>query len=73
MSKYYNIEKWKSDAFIIWLQYIGYRIQAKGMQVDFIPTYPSKHLPRGGCIKQDGRLNRQANTLFKEFQGHLDA
>lgn len=68
-----HIEPWMSEAFLIWVQYIGYRIVTKGLHSEFVPTYVSKQLPRGGSIDHRGRLNKAASNLFKEFKDHLRA
>jgi len=68
-----RIEPWMSEAFLLWVQYIGYRIVTKGMHSEFVPTYISKNLPRGGSIDCNGRLNKAASNLFKEFKDHVRA
>ncbi len=68
-----KIEPWMSEAFLLWLQYIGYRIVAKGMHSEILPKYKSKNLPRGGCIHHNGQMNKVANTLFAEFKEHVEA
>lgn len=73
MVKNKRIEPWMSEAFLIWIRYLGYRIVTKGFYIEFIPTYTSKNLPRGGSIDHLGRLNKQASKLFTEFKGHLEA
>ena len=47
MVKNKRIEPWMSEAFLIWIRYLGYRIVTKGFCTEFIPTYTSKNLPRG--------------------------
>lgn len=72
MVKNKRIEPWMSEAFLIWIRYLGYRIVTKGFCTEFIPTYTSKNLPRGASIDHLGRLNKQASKLFIEFKGHLE-
>jgi len=67
------IEPWVSDAFLIWLEFIGYRIVPKGMHSELLPKYKCKNLPRGGCIQCSGKMNKVAKTLFAEFKEHLEA
>lgn len=73
MVKITRIEQWKSEAFLLWCSWLGYRIVNKGFQTEFVPTYNSKNLPRGGSIDHQGRLNKVASKLFTEFKEHLEA
>lgn len=68
-----RIEPWMSEAFLLWLRYIGYRIATRGKHAEFLPTYKCKNLPRGGCIQYNGQMNKVANTLFAEFKEHVEA
>ncbi|MBJ8440065.1 hypothetical protein [Acinetobacter junii] len=73
MVKITRIEQWKSEAFLLWCSWLGYRIVNKGFQTEFVPTYSSKNLPRGGSIDHQGRLNKVASKLFTEFKEHLES
>lgn len=68
-----RVEPWMSDAFLIWLRYIGYRIKTKGLSIEFLPTYKCKNLPRGGSIQHNVQMNKVANKLFAEFEEHVEA
>ena len=62
-----------SAAFITWMQAIGYKIIQRKLGLEFIPTYHSKALPRGGVIDFSGRMNKVARKLFIEFKGHVES
>ena len=62
-----------SMAFINWMQAIGYKIIQRKLGLEFIPTYHSKALPRGGLIDFKGRMNKVARKLFIEFKGHVES
>ncbi len=68
-----HVPVWMTDAFLIWLRYIGYRIVSRGLTIEFLPKHKCKNLPRGGCIQHNGQMNKVANTLFAEFKEHVEA
>jgi len=69
--KYVDVQM--STAFINWMQAIGYIVVRRTFSIEFIPTYHSKALPRGGSIDFKGRMNKVANKLFIEFKGHVES
>ena len=62
-----------SMAFINWMQSIGYLVVKRTFTIEFIPTYHSKALPRGGSIDLRGHMNKVARKLFIEFKGHVES
>lgn len=64
----------KRVAFVYWLVKIGYNAKrcVNGDTV-FWTTGRGKGFPQGVAVLANGRLNKPAKALFKEFEGYLRA
>ncbi|WP_228732397.1 hypothetical protein, partial [Acinetobacter baumannii] len=61
-------------AFLLWLTKIGYRgIVRPCGRMEFYCATVSKLFPRNVHITYDGKMNKAATQLFKEFEKHLKA
>ena len=63
-----------SEAFMNWLVKIGYRgvCHASG-DTQFYCRTVNQNFPRGVAISVNGKLNKVAARLYKEFESHLEA
>ena len=57
-----------SDAFIIWLTLLGYKGVNRAGDIQFYHKVSNKNFPRDVMIMRNGRLNKAATQLFKEFK-----
>ncbi|MFS1587019.1 hypothetical protein ACLIL3_014870 [Acinetobacter radioresistens] len=60
-------------AFINWLLLIGYRANIVPGGMEFYAATVNKRFPRNVVIFGNGKLNKPARMLFKEFAEHLKA
>lgn len=73
-SKSIKISPLMSDAFMLWLAKIGYRGVCRGSgETQFYCTTVNQNFPRGATILANGKLNKVAARLYKEFEEHLEA
>lgn len=68
MKKHYRVHPLMSEAFIIWLTHLGYKCVISAGGAQFYNTATGKGFPRNVMIMANGRLNKAANQLFKEFK-----
>ncbi|MDH2046982.1 hypothetical protein N5J31_08700 [Acinetobacter johnsonii] len=59
-----------SEAFLIWLEKLGYKGVARAGVISFYHEINNRNFPRGVMILENGRLNRPAAKLFAEFKKH---
>ncbi len=65
-------QKIKVEAFMRWLIHIGYRgVAYSSGDIVFRCHVSGKLFPKGVTILSNGRLNKPAKQLFKEFEGYL--
>ena len=63
-----------SEAFMIWLVKIGYRVVCRASgETQFYCETVNQNFPRGAVILANGKLNKIAARLYKEFEGYLEA
>ena len=58
-----------SEAFIIWLNHLGYKCVISAGGAQFYNTATGNGFPRNVMIMANGRLNKAATELFEEFKG----
>lgn len=59
-----------TEAFIIWLNHLGYKCVISAGGAQFYNTATGKGFPRNVMIMANGRLNKAATELFEKFKGH---
>ncbi|MGE8541937.1 MAG: hypothetical protein ACN6NX_11570 [Acinetobacter sp.] len=73
-SKVTKISPLMSEAFMSWLGKIGYRGVCRGSgETQFYCGTVNQNFPRGETILANGKLNKVAARLYKEFEEHLEA
>lgn len=73
-SKAIKISPLMSEVFMSWLVKIDYRGVCRGSgETQFYCKTVNHNFPRGAAILPNGRLNKVAARLYKEFEGHLEA
>lgn len=73
-TKVKRISPLMSEAFMNWLVKIGYRGVCHGSgETQFYCKTVNQNFPRGAVILPNGRLNKVAARLYKEFEEHLEA
>ena len=68
MNKYNRVHPLSSEAFVIWLTYLGYKCVISAGGAQFYNTATGKGFPRNVMIMANGRLNKAATELFEEFK-----
>lgn len=73
-TKITKIDPLMSVAFMNWLVKIGYRgVCHSSGETQFYCKTVNKNFPRGATILPNGKLNKVAARLYKEFEEHLEA
>ena len=68
MKKHYRVHPLMTEAFIIWLNHLGYKCVISAGGAQFYNTATGKGFPRNVMIMANGRLNKPATQLFEEFK-----
>ena len=70
MKKQNKVHPLTSQAFALWLVKIRYRAVLIHGCIKFYCAVSNKNFPRDVMILENGKLNKPAMQLFKEFMGY---